>query len=81
MEPKLSCRDVVASLDAHLALELEPEATAAITAHLARCRQCGNYAKTYVDAIQVGKTAVGREDDQLPEELVKAILDARQQSS
>ena len=76
----MTCREFVDFLMEYLAQELAPTERAAFEEHLAGCRACVAYLKTYQETIRLGKLAY-REDDPLPEEvpeeLVQAILHAR----
>jgi anti-sigma factor RsiW len=77
----LCCRDLVGFLDEYLAGGLEPERRATFEAHLAVCPPCVEYLKSYQATIRMGKAAFTDPDapvpDSVPEELVQAILKAR----
>lgn len=81
MESKLSCRELVGFLADYLSGELPPDERSAFGDHLARCPSCVNYTKSYAETIRLGKAALrcGNEPvpDEVPEELVQAILQAR----
>jgi predicted anti-sigma-YlaC factor YlaD len=53
--------------------------------HLDRCRNCRNYLEQYAAVITAGQKACQKENEEaaraMPEELVRAILDARQKGS
>jgi len=79
----LTCREFVEFLGDYLAGELPPEQREAFNAHLALCPSCVAYMKTYQQTIRLGRAVFRQSDDELseqdmPEELVRAILDARQ---
>jgi anti-sigma factor RsiW len=61
---------------------LPAEERAIFDAHLAECPWCVAYLKTYQETIKLGKAAFAPSDEPVPEEvpdeLVQAILAARQ---
>jgi anti-sigma factor RsiW len=78
---ELTCRDVAEFLMAYLAHELEPAQREAFEAHVAVCDRCVAYIRSYEQTVRLGKAAFGRldqpVDEQVPQELVAAILAAR----
>ena len=80
MEPRLSCRDFVEFLADYLSGELPREQLRAFHVHMAQCPSCVSYAKTYLEAVRLGKLAL-REDDPVPsavpQDLIRAILAVR----
>ena len=78
---KLNCRACAEFLADYLSGELEVEVRASFELHLDRCRNCRTYLEQYAAVIKAGQTACARENEQaaaaLPEELVRAILDAQ----
>jgi predicted anti-sigma-YlaC factor YlaD len=78
---KLTCRACAEFLADYLSGELEVEVRASFEVHLDRCRNCRTYLEQYAAVIKAGQKACARENEQaaaaLPEELVRAILDAQ----
>jgi len=60
--------------------EMDPEARDRFEAHLARCRDCLAYLRSYETTIRLAKGAFRHPDDPIPddvpEDLVRAILAA-----
>jgi anti-sigma factor RsiW len=81
MEARLTCREFVEFLATYLSGELSAGRLAVFNAHLATCPPCVSYAKTYAEAVRLGKAAA-RDDEpapaDVPEALIRAILAARQ---
>jgi anti-sigma factor RsiW len=77
----VTCRAFVEFLDDYLGGALTGERLAAFNDHLAACPSCVSYMKTYREAIRLGKLALAPSDEpvpeDIPEELVRAILQAR----
>jgi anti-sigma factor RsiW len=77
----MTCREVVEFLAEYLAGELSPAQHKVFTEHLDACPECVAYLKGYEEAIRLGKAAFSDPDesvsDDVPEELVQAILAAR----
>lgn len=77
----MSCRKVIEFLGAYLSGELSPLEKFRFDAHLALCRQCRQYLKSYRETILLAKSAGddSPEDpcETIPEDLVQAILKAR----
>jgi anti-sigma factor RsiW len=77
----LTCRDVAGFLLDYLAHDLDPAQRAEFEAHLAVCDACVEYIRGYELAVRLGKAAFARPDEpadeQVPRELVAAILAAR----
>ncbi len=84
MIPDLTCREFVDFLDDYLSGALSDEQRAAFNAHLAICPSCVAYMKTYQASVQMGKAVLKRSEDpvpgDVPEDLVRAILAARDKS-
>jgi predicted anti-sigma-YlaC factor YlaD len=82
---KLTCRACADFLADYLSGELELEVRASFEVHLDRCRNCRNYLEQYAAVITAGQKACQKENEEaaraMPEELVRAILDARQKGS
>jgi anti-sigma factor RsiW len=81
MIPWITCEEVVGFLDAYLAQALDAEATARFERHLSECPPCVTYMHTYQDSIRMGRAALAPTKepvrDDVPEDLVQAILRAR----
>ena len=79
----MTCREVTDFLMEYLAGELPPEQHKVFTEHLDVCPQCVAYLKSYEEAVRLGKAALSQPDepdsDDVPEDLVRAILAARRQ--
>ena len=75
----LTCRDLAEFVADWVEGELEPTERARFDAHVAECPDCATYLRTYSDTIRLAKDA--HADDpvpaDVPEDLVRAILDAR----
>jgi anti-sigma factor RsiW len=79
----LTCRQLIGFLAAYLDGELARDERAAFEAHLAVCPYCRDYLDSYRETVRLGKEAFGPEDaipDDVPGELVEAILAARARS-
>jgi predicted anti-sigma-YlaC factor YlaD len=78
---KLNCQACADFIADYLNGELESEVRAAFETHLDRCRNCRAYIDQYAAVIIAGQRACERENAaaaaSLPEELVRAILEAR----
>jgi anti-sigma factor RsiW len=78
---ELTCREVADFLMAYDDGELSPSERAAFDTHLAECPDCVAYLKSYRATVALGKQAFADEsaaaDEEVPEELVQAILAAR----
>jgi anti-sigma factor RsiW len=79
----ITCREFVDFLDDYLSGSLSEEERAALNGHLAVCPSCVAYMKTYQASVQLGKAVLTRSEEpvpeEVPEELVRAILAARKQ--
>jgi anti-sigma factor RsiW len=77
----ISCRDLVDFLRAYLDGELEAGERARFEAHLEICPDCVDYLDSYRETIGLAREAWhGAEEpalEEMPEELVRAILAAR----
>lgn len=76
----MKCRELAEFLMDYVSGDLPEEARAHFELHLSRCHNCHEYLEQYESTIKAGKIACG--DDQslpanVPEDLVKAILEAR----
>ena len=81
----MTCRDFVEFLSEYLSDELVEAERAEFEAHLAQCPECVAYVDSYRMAIQLGKEAFTFSEDQVPEEvpeeLVRAILAMRSRAN
>jgi anti-sigma factor RsiW len=77
----MTCRDVIEFLLEYRSGTLPAGQRAAFEEHLETCPQCVAYLKSYDEAVRLGKGALHHRDDpvsdDVPEELVQAILAAR----
>jgi anti-sigma factor RsiW len=75
----LTCRAIVALVGDHLDGALPAAERAAFEAHVAGCRDCRLYLRTYRDAVALAKAAAVDDEvpSDMPEDLVRAILAAR----
>jgi anti-sigma factor RsiW len=81
MSHRLTCREFVEFLADYLEGRLPQERLASFNRHLAGCPSCVAYARSYQDAVRLGREALRGPDEpvpaDVPEELVRAILAAR----
>lgn len=77
----MTCREFADFMAEYLAGELPGPSRAAFDRHLALCPNCRTYLAGYKDTVTLGKAAFDDEEaavpPSVPEQLVKAILDAR----
>ena len=77
----LTCRACADFLADYLSGEMEPTLRASFETHLNLCPDCRVYLDQYAAVIKAGRRACERENqraaDSMPEELVRAILDAQ----
>jgi anti-sigma factor RsiW len=77
----MTCREVVEFLMEYSSGELQPDQRLVFEEHLAVCPECVAYVKGYEEAVKLGKGVFSYPDervpDEVPEELVQAILAAR----
>ena len=79
--PYITCRELLDFLYLYLENELPEDRHAEFDRHLAVCDACREYIRRYQDTIRLGRSAYadsGTAD--VPEELVRAILDARRKA-
>lgn len=81
----LTCRELIDFLREYLDGELSPEEQARFERHLGICPPCVRYLETYQETVRLGHEAFcepeGGVPDDVPEELVRAVLDARSRQS
>ena len=74
----MTCRECSEFLSDYLDGDLAVEARATFERHLSACPNCVTYLEQFAATIRAGKVACASEaSEDLPEELVRAILDAR----
>lgn len=79
-EDALTCRDVIEFLRAYLDGELPPVLCRRFEDHIDACPPCLQYLDSYRETIVLTADAFGADErapDDVPEELVRAILAAR----
>lgn len=80
----MSCREFADFIADYLAGELPPESHDQFERHLDVCPNCQKYLMAYQESVKLGKRAFDDEDaglpDDVPEQLVRAILTARGRS-
>ena len=81
----MTCRDFVEFIMAYLDGELDEAPRTTFEEHLSMCPHCKDYLATYEQTIRMGRKACAEPDDpvpeQVPDELVKAVLEARKRQS
>jgi anti-sigma factor RsiW len=70
----MTCRDLTDFLAAYLSRDLAPDVQAAFERHLALCANCRRFLQQYEQTVAAGRAACGRDDEPVPDELVRAIL-------
>ena len=77
----MTCRDFADFLADYLAGELPMDILASFEAHIAVCPNCVRYLAQYRDSVAMGQQAFAdvqsRVSDDVPEDLISAILIAR----
>ena len=78
----MTCREFVEFLMRYVEGELDADPRRVFEEHMRLCPPCGVYLDTYRDTIRLGKLACKDDDgavpEDVPEELVRAILAARE---
>jgi len=78
----MNCREFVEFLISYIDGDLETAPREVFEEHMRLCPPCGDYLETYRDTIRLGKLACRDEGaappDDAPEELIQAILAARE---
>jgi anti-sigma factor RsiW len=77
----VTCREAADFIADYLSGELAGEPRALFERHLTRCPSCVQYVASYQASVALGRQAFEDDADaldEMPEELVKAILAARQ---
>lgn len=82
MHGMITCREFEEFVLSYLDDELPAKQRNIFEWHLRICRECREYLAAYERTIEVGKAALGPADnavpDDVPEDLVRAVLDARE---
>ena len=77
----MTCREFADFMDDHLSGELATDVRSAFEHHLQLCPNCQKYLAGYEETVKLGKRAFDNDEAavpaDVPEELVKAILDAQ----
>ena len=80
----MTCRELADFIADYLSRELPPPTRDAFDHHLTLCPNCRRYLASYSETVKLGKAAFDDENAAVPatvpEELVRAILDARSRS-
>lgn len=78
----ITCREFENFVLQYLDGELSRQQSAVFEWHLRMCRECREYLAAYRRTIEIGAAALGPADgelpDDVPEDLIVAILDARE---
>lgn len=81
MSAALTCKEFTEFLADYLSGEMSLERRAVFDDHLARCPMCVLYLNSYRATVQMGRAvfASGARDvpDEVPEDLVRAVVEAR----
>jgi anti-sigma factor RsiW len=80
-ERPMTCKDFIGFLHEYLEGELPADERALFEEHLSLCVSCVNYLSNYRDTIRLAQASLKDSDepvsDDVPEELIAAILTAR----
>ena len=81
----MTCREFIAFLLEYLSEDLSARERAEFERHLAQCPDCPAYLRSYEETIKLGKVVFADPDalvpQDVPEELVQAILASRRQDT
>ena len=81
----MNCREFIEFLWKYLSEDLSADERIKFEAHLARCKPCVSYLKSYQETIKLGKIVFPRPDEpvpnEVPNELVQAILSSREKAA
>lgn len=81
MSNQISCRDLIDFLDDYVANRQAPDQRAEFDRHLADCKHCVDYLRTYQDTIRLARGALAGQAAVLPadppQELIDAVIAAR----
>ena len=77
----ITCREFEEFVHDYLAGELAAAKAKRFEWHLKICRECRDYLEAYRSSLEIGKTALGPPSaplpGEVPEDLVRAVLDSR----
>ena len=84
--PELTCREFIDFLDDYVDGQLAADVRSKFERHLKDCPYCVDYLKTYRGTISLAREACLADPslpapDNVPEELIQAILDSRSPTS
>lgn len=74
---KITCKELIEFLWAYESGELDQERREIFDRHLAVCAECVAYLDTYRETIKMSRAAWEPDPEEIPEDLVKAILAAK----
>ncbi|MBK8267683.1 MAG: zf-HC2 domain-containing protein [Planctomycetes bacterium] len=77
----MSCREIVDFLLDYSSGEQDAPTRERFEQHIAVCPPCVTFMKTYEQSVKLGKAALGEPCEEIPPELVKAIIAARDKTS
>lgn len=81
----MTCRELADFIADYLSGELPADTRSQFDCHLSLCPNCRRYLKSYEETVKLGKAAFEDDDAEVPadvpEQLVQAILAARQRQS
>ena len=77
--PSVTCRVFIEFLDDYIAGSQPQPVRAEFEKHIASCRQCADYLRTYRDTVKLSRAAFKPDTNapvppEVPEELVQAVL-------
>lgn len=72
----MSCREMTEFLMDYLSGELDAPTRSRFEEHISQCPPCVVYLKTYEEAVRMGREAMTDPCEDIPPELVQAILNA-----
>lgn len=76
----MNCRECFEFILRYLEGELPPDEHSSFELHMSRCPPCGRYLEQYKATVSAGKAACAETNavpGEVPEELVRAILESR----
>ena len=80
-KPYITCQQLIDFIASYRDNDLAPDQRSEFDRHLAVCPSCVAYLKTYEQTVLLARASAGEPvPDEIPEPLVKAILDARRKS-
>lgn len=70
----MTCQDTIGFLLDYLERRLPPGQKEAFELHLSQCPSCAAYLTTYEQTIALGRDALTEEEEAMPDELLRGIL-------